>query len=137
MDEINEQTFARKGRELRDRLAQLNLQVDACDRSRAEHAEIAVKAFELSQTLKEKWLNADYRAKHQLLEIVCLNFSLEGVTLVPEMRKPFDVLAKGLVSENSRGDWPSFEPLIAVCVDAALSPCPETVAAARVLKLMA
>ncbi len=29
MDEIEEQTFARKGRELRDRLAQLNLQVDA------------------------------------------------------------------------------------------------------------
>lgn len=104
MDEIEEQTFARKGRELRDRLAQLNLQIDACDRSRAEHAEIAVKAFELSQTLKDKWLNADYRAKHQLLVIVCLNFSLDGVTLVPEMRKPFDVLAEGLVSENSRDD---------------------------------
>ena len=70
-----------------------------------ETAEIAVKAFELSQTLTEKWLNADYRAKHQLLEIVCLNFSLEDVTLVPTIRKPFDVLAKGLVSENSRGDW--------------------------------
>jgi hypothetical protein len=40
---------------------------------------------------------------------------LDGVTLAPEMRKPFDVLAegllteKGLLSENSRGDKTPFE----------------------------
>jgi hypothetical protein len=28
------------------------------------------------------------------------------------MRKPFDVLADGLVSKNSRGDWHSFEPAL-------------------------
>jgi hypothetical protein len=37
-----------------------------------------------------------------LLDIVCLNCTLDGATLVAEMRKPFDVLAEGLLSANSR-----------------------------------
>jgi site-specific DNA recombinase len=74
------------------------------DRSHDETAELAAKVFELSQTLKEQWLTADYATKRRLLEIVFLNCVLDGVTLVPTMRKPFDVLAEGLVSENSRGD---------------------------------
>jgi site-specific DNA recombinase len=41
----------------------------------------------------------------QLLEIVILNRRLEDAGLVLTMRKPFDVLAAGLVSKNSRGDW--------------------------------
>ena len=80
------------------------MQIEACDRDRAEYGDLAAKVFELSQSLTEKWLNADVRAKRRLLEIVCLNFSLVDVTLVPEMRKPFDVLVEGLVSNNSRGD---------------------------------
>ena len=74
------------------------------NRSKFEKADVAVKAFYLSQTLREKWVTADTRAKRQILEILCLNFSLDDVTLVPEWRKPFDVLAEGLDSENSRGD---------------------------------
>ena len=44
------------------------------------------------------------RAKRRILEVVCLNFTLDGVTLVPEMRKPFDVFAEGLSVCSSRGD---------------------------------
>ena len=104
LEEINQDTFAAKGTELRDRTAKLRAQLDRYDRSRAERGEIAVEAFELSQTLKDKWFKADYRAKRQLLELVCLNFTLDDVTLVPTWRKPFDVLAKKAFSENSRGD---------------------------------
>ena len=64
-----------------------------------------MKVFELSQDLRAKWLTADYAAKRRILEITCLNFSLDGVTLVPAMRKPFDMLAEGLDLKNSRGDW--------------------------------
>jgi hypothetical protein len=38
-------------------------------------------------------------------EIVHLNCRIGDVTLALEMRKPFDLLAEGLVSEKSRGDW--------------------------------
>lgn len=104
-DEIDADTFSRKQAELRDRAARLKLQMDALDRSHDENADIAVKAFELSQSLRAKWLTADYAAKRRILEIVCLNFRLDGATLVPTMRKPFDVLAEGLLSQQSRGDW--------------------------------
>lgn len=45
-------------------------------------ADIAVKAFELSQNLRAKWLTADYAVKRPYLEIVFLNFILDDVTLV-------------------------------------------------------
>jgi site-specific DNA recombinase len=104
LEEIDAETFARKNTELRDRIATLALQAEACDRGRAEHSDIALKAFELSQSLAEKWLTADYAAKRHILEIICLNFRLDDVSLCPTMRKPFDVLAEGLILKSSRGD---------------------------------
>ena len=89
---------------LRDKEAALKLEIDVTDRGRHEIIDIAVKAFELSQSLRQKWLTADYAAKRCLLEIICLNCTLDDVSLVPTMRKPFDLLTKGLVSKNSRGD---------------------------------
>jgi DNA invertase Pin-like site-specific DNA recombinase len=103
-EEVDEAMFARKHTEMRDQLAKIKLQLDVLDRSRDESAELAVKAFELSQTLRDKWLTADYSTKRRILEIVCLNCRLNGATLEPEIRKPFDVLAEGLISEKSRGD---------------------------------
>lgn len=67
---------------------------------RNETIDIAVKAFELSQSLREKWFEADYAAKRRILQILCLNCSLNGASLVATMRKPFDLLAKGLVSKE-------------------------------------
>ena len=71
------------------------------------------RKFLNSRNLRNQWLTADYAAKRRILEIVFLNCSLDGVTLVPTMRKPFDVLAEGLVSENSRGDRTAIELFIA------------------------
>jgi hypothetical protein len=45
LEEINEATFAAKRTELRDRLSDLSLQIEVCDRGRAENDERAVKAF--------------------------------------------------------------------------------------------
>jgi site-specific DNA recombinase len=104
-EEIDAETFARKATELRDKAADLRLHLDAADRGRNEIIDIAVKAFELSQNLRAKWFEADYAAKRRILEIICLNWRLDGVTLVPTMRKPFDMLAEGLVWKNSRGRW--------------------------------
>ena len=101
-EEINSDTYAAKSTELRDREAKLKLQLDACDLGRHETAEIAVKAFELSQNLRGQWVTADYSVKRRYLEIVFLNFVLDDVTLVPTTRKPFDVLAEGLLVSSSR-----------------------------------
>jgi hypothetical protein len=104
-EDIDQETFARKSTELRDRLAAIKLQLDVVDRSHDENADLAAKVFELSQTLRQRWVTADYATKRRILEIVLLNCRLDGATLCPTIRKPFDVLAEGLVSEKSRGDW--------------------------------
>lgn len=103
-DSIDQETYARKATQLRDRLAGIKLQLEAVDRSHDETAELATKVFELSQTLRERWVTADCDAKRRILEIVCLNCTLDDGKLVPTIRKPFDVLAERLVVSSSRGD---------------------------------
>lgn len=66
--------------------------------------DIALKAFELSQNLRAKWSEADNAAKGRIVEIICLTWKVVGVSLVLEMRKPFDLVAEGL-QKDSRGDW--------------------------------
>ena len=80
------------------------MQLEACDGMQTGNGELAVKAFELSQSLEQRWVKADARTKRQLLQIVCLNYSLDGATLVPTIRKPFDILVEGPISKNNRGD---------------------------------
>ena len=89
---------------LRDRIAKLQVQQAAISRGHAEYGDMAVKAFELSQRLQQQWVKADSPAKRQILEIVCSNLVLDGVTLVPTMRKPFDLTAEGLILAKHRGD---------------------------------
>ena len=105
LEEIETETFTKKSTELRDRAAQVKLQIEALDRNHHENGDIAVKTFEHSQSLIDKWVTVDCAAKRQILEILCLNLRLDDVSLVPTMRKPFDVLAEGLISKDSRGDW--------------------------------
>ncbi|MCC7334682.1 MAG: recombinase family protein [Pirellulaceae bacterium] len=102
LDEIDADTFAAKKQELRDRESELKLDIEVADRSHHEIADLVMKVFELSQSLSEKWLTADYAEKRKILEIVCLNLELNDASLCVSMRKPFDVLAKGLSVPSSR-----------------------------------
>jgi len=96
--------LAVKNTELRDHIAAFSTQLDATDRGREEQADLALRTFELSQSMTEKWLTADSAEKRKLVAIVVLNFSLEGESLVPTVRKPFDMLVEGLKVPSSRGD---------------------------------
>jgi site-specific DNA recombinase len=102
LGEIEADTFARKNTEFRDRIANLTLQLEAASRSRDELADLALKVFELSQALADRWFTADYVTKRRFLEMVFSNFRLDGVNLVYQMNKPFDALAEGLLVQSSR-----------------------------------
>ena len=104
LNEIDSDTFAAKNTELRDQRARLEFSLEQCGRNDAERDRIATRLFELSQTLENRWVSAGIGVKRQLLDIVCLNFSLEGKNLVPAVRKLFSVLTEDLESAESRGD---------------------------------
>ena len=102
-EEIDSETYASEDRQMRDQLAELRLRLEAEHTASADDGTMAVKCFELSQALTERWLTADVRAKRQILEIVGSNYRMEGTTLVVTKRKPFDLLAEGLISQNGGG----------------------------------
>jgi hypothetical protein len=82
----------------------LKLEIDTADQGRHEIIDLAIKAIELLQSLGEQWFTADCDAKRRTLKILCLNGTLVDVSLSVSMKKPFDLLAKGLILEESRGD---------------------------------
>ncbi len=98
---IEELAFSAKNTELRDRVAALTLEMQSTDRQRDERAELALRVFELSQSLHRKWLTADHPEKRKILDIVCLNLTLNGVSLCIATRKPFNFMIEGLSVENS------------------------------------
>ena len=104
LGEIEPATYSAKATELRDRVARLKLQLDACDRTADGAGDPASKTFELSQRLEEKWLSSGSAEMHQILEMLELNWKLDGVSLVAELRKPFDLMAEGLLLKKDRGD---------------------------------
>ena len=58
-------------------------------------------ATEMNQAQGE---TADYAAKRRILQIIRLNFSLDGATLVDEMRNSFRILSEGPFVSSSRGE---------------------------------
>jgi site-specific DNA recombinase len=90
--EISSDEYSVKRRALYDRQAGISLQLQASDQDDKEIADLAIKAFELSQSLKERWVTADYQAKRTILGIMCEGVRLNCQNLEISLRKPFDVL---------------------------------------------
>jgi site-specific DNA recombinase len=104
---IDEAAFSLKNAELRDRIGALTLELQSTDRQRDERADLALRVFELSQSLHRKWLTADNPEKRKILEIVCLNLTLNGSSLGIATRKPFNCLVEGLdLTKSGEGKTP-------------------------------
>ncbi len=93
--EIDADEFAERKTKMRDEEARLRLQLDVAERNREEVADLAVRTFELAQSLRDKWVKSDSDTRRRILEILWSNCKLVGATLVYETRRPFDVLAEG------------------------------------------
>lgn len=90
--EIGVDEYATKRRELHERQSAIALQLQASDRDGREIADLAIQAFELSQSLKEQWVSADYNAKRTILGIMLKTVRLNSGNLEFTSRKPFDLL---------------------------------------------
>ncbi len=90
--EISPAEYATKRAELHDRQSALRVQLEISDRDDHEVAELAIKAFELSQSLQERWLTADYNAKRTILSIMLETVHLNSENIEFSLRKPFNLL---------------------------------------------
>jgi len=93
-----------KGLAERETTAMPSLVSEAGDAARFAFEEFFHGQIRNPQSLRRKWLTADYATKRRILEIVFLNCRLDDTTLFPTMRKPFDVLVEGLLVSSSRGN---------------------------------
>ena len=63
----------------------------------------AVGLFDFSQKLVEFWEGSDPGVKREILDCVSLNRTVSDVTLCLAKRKPFDIIAEGLVLQDWSG----------------------------------
>jgi site-specific DNA recombinase len=64
--------------------------------------DVAIKSIELSHQAESLYLRANPDQKRRLLSALLSNCTLNGATLSPTYNKPFDILAKGIESQNMR-----------------------------------
>jgi site-specific DNA recombinase len=98
---LDELAFAAKNTELRDRVSTVTAALNMAERGTTAKAEAALRVFELSQSLRSKWVKADHAEKRRIVEMVCLNLVLRGATLGISTRKPFNALVEGLQPTGS------------------------------------
>ena len=104
-DEIDADTFRKKQADLNAAIHRLQQATKPAQGvPAASLAAKALEASELSQTLADTWLNATPLQKRRLTEKVAFELTLDATTLSATMRKPFDVLAEGLKTQNGRGE---------------------------------
>lgn len=90
--EVGQDEYASKRRELHERQTAIRLQIETSDRDDREIADQALRAFELSQTLKSRWKTAGIASKRTILGILCEQIRSNRQKLLFIPRKPFDLL---------------------------------------------
>ncbi len=106
-EDIEHATFTRNHEGLLVQECELRATLDRESVRQTEDGAQAVQVFELAQDLTARWVAAEVATKRLLLDILCLNLVLEDQTLVPTLRRPFDLLAAGILlpkEEDGRGE---------------------------------
>jgi hypothetical protein len=101
---VDEAAFKAKSAEFKSEVARLDESLADTADGQASRAETAVAAFDWAQRAADTWRGSNIALKREILDSVCLNRTLSDVSLVTVKRKPFDALAEGLNSTDSRGD---------------------------------
>ena len=90
--EITADEYATKRQELYERQSAVALQLQTSDVDSREIADLAIKAFELTQSLKDRWVTADYKAKRAILGIVLKNARLNSQNVEFSLKLPYEKL---------------------------------------------
>lgn len=101
---IDEVVYKAKSNELKSETAKTDDGLAKLGDVDPARGELAVTLFDWTQQAADVWRGSNNTVRREILDVVCLNRCLNDVNLVLQKRKPFDVLAEGLISENSRGD---------------------------------
>jgi hypothetical protein len=107
---VDEGTLKKKTEELKRELSLVNEALDRVTQDGPGDSELAVSLFDFSQEAATTWQRSTWPARRQILSALSLNRILSDTSLCLTKRKPFDLLAEGLLFNTSRGDNRVGEP---------------------------
>lgn len=99
---INEKFFRSVFNEYQNQLDALKFSLNNLSATNDRNIDTARKTIELSHQAERLYLSANTHQKRRLINSVLSNCQLNGVTLCHTYKKPFDIFAKGLESDNMR-----------------------------------
>ncbi len=91
-------------RDLQSRKESLERQDQALESGADSLYDTALETIELANQIESLYLEANSSQRRELLRTVLSNCYLDGTNLRAAYRKPFDLLAKGVLSNNKLGD---------------------------------
>lgn len=107
---VDEATYTAKQAELKCEGMRLEESLATTGKHDPDRNARALSLFDWTQNAADIWRGSNNAVRREVLDLVCLNRTLTDVNLVTEKRKPFDVFAERLESEESRDNCRIFEP---------------------------
>ncbi len=97
---ISEEIFTKKNVEIKMELDRVREEMSKEAKLNADYKDMAVAIFDLTQRAAETWKGSNNAFRRELLDVLCLNRSLDSTSLCLDWRKPFD----GLVERPDSAD---------------------------------
>ena len=107
---LDEPRFSAKSVELRNEENVLNEQLQKIGEFDPAVGRAALAVFDFVQNAAARWESSNKAVRREILGTVLLKRTLFDVNLCVEKRKPFDLMAEGLILDESRGDNRVGEP---------------------------
>jgi len=95
--ELDEEAFKAKEGEYRANIAEIKALLNGLGKVNPNWYENASKTLELSNRLYPQYLKSKHEGKAAILKFVASNYTFVDATIVPTYRKPFGILAEGLL----------------------------------------
>ncbi len=97
---VDDETFHRKTADLKAERDMVEKGLESRGDTVRARGDMALRIYDWCHRLPEVWRGSNTAARRAILETVCLNRTLDDVSLCLEKRKPFDWLAEGPISED-------------------------------------
>ena len=97
---LDAETYQRKSSTWRSEMASIEEEQEKLRGATESYYEEGLQLLELAQVAYSLYLEHSVQKKAEMLRVVGLNYSFDGVTVTPTYRKPFDILAEGLSTKD-------------------------------------
>ncbi|MEW6199766.1 MAG: recombinase family protein [Planctomycetota bacterium] len=101
---IDEATLRAKSDDLKGDMARVTEALEGVTRLDEGAIDRAMALFDFAQHAADVWRGSNSATRREILDALSLNRTLSDATLCIQKRKPFDLLAGGLVLKKSRSD---------------------------------